>query len=197
MAFGTGLHRCHKRHLVLRAAASLAAGTPPAQVGIVDHDAPIEFAALFAPAHRFHDLVLEQPGAAIGHAQLALELQGRDVVLGLREQLHRQEPARQGQLGRLEHRAADQAALLCAVRALPVAQGVAHERGSSRPRARRALEAARPARRLQRRLALRFGSIQLQELRHRQSRLKLHSVHRHGAPPVSMRPSSAPHWLTK
>jgi diketogulonate reductase-like aldo/keto reductase len=53
---------------------------------------PCELAAVFAPAPVFHDLVLHRPRRGIGHAKVVLELNRRDVVLGLRHQVQRQEP---------------------------------------------------------------------------------------------------------
>ena len=52
-------------------------------------------------------------------------------------------------------------------------------------------EAARPASGDQSRLALLLGPVAVQELRQRQSLLELNSVHRHGASPGWMPPSSA------
>ena len=76
----------------------------------------------------------------------------RPVLDYLREQLHRQEPARQGQLGRLEQRAADQAALVTAARALPVPSAIALKRAVGCAAATGAGKAPRPTRCHQRRL---------------------------------------------
>ena len=191
MPTGRGLHRCDEGHLVLRAAAGLAAREFAAEVGVVNLHAPAEFAVILAQTHRLHDLVLHQPGAAVADSELAHELQRRNVVLGLGQQLHGQEPARQRQLAGLEDRAADQAALVGAGAALPVAQSAALEAGARRAAAVRADEPGGPTRRLQCRTTLRLGSVSFVELRHRQPWLKLHSVHLHGTPPVWMQPCSA------
>ena len=190
MARGRGLHRRDEGHLVLRAPPGGAARELAAEIRIVDLHPAGEFTPVLAHAHGLHDLVLEQPGGAVAHTELAHQLQRRDVVLGLSEQLHGQEPARQAELAGLEDRSADQAALVGAGPALPIGQAAAHEAGSCSPAAARADKAIGPARRLQRRAALRFGSVTLEELRHRQPRLKLHSVHLHGAPPGLVAPSS-------
>ena len=134
--------------------------------------------------------MLHQPGAAVAQPELALELQRRDVVLGLGEQLHGEEPARQRQLARFEDGAADQARLELAAAALPVAQAAALEAGARCAATGRADESMGPARRLQRCTALLLGSIEFQKFGHRKTRLKLHSVHRHGTPPRWVRPFS-------
>jgi hypothetical protein len=127
---------------------------------------------------------------------VAFELKGRDVVLGLGEQVHGHEPARQRQLGGLENRAADDAALVPANGALPVAAPGAQEHRVPARFTVRAGKTLRPACRNQRRLALVFGAVSVQELGHRKSGLKLNSIHRHGVPPVSVRPLLPSHWLT-
>ena len=109
-----GLHRGDERHLVLRAATALAPGALATEVGVVDLHAPVEHARVLALAHDLHELVLHEPGALVANAQVTLELQRRDVVLGLGEQVHGQEPACQRQLGGFEDRAADGTALVAA-----------------------------------------------------------------------------------
>jgi len=185
-----GLHRGHEGHLVLRAPASLAAATLATEVGVVDLHPTVELAVGLGQPHALQDLALDQPSGAVAHAQVPPELQGRDVGLGLGQQLHRQEPARQGQLAGLEDHAAKDAALVLAASALPVASAVPLEAGPGlADAAARALETSGPAPGDQRRLALLVGAIQAQELPHRQPRLELHSVHRQGASPWWMRPS--------
>ena len=83
-----------------------------AEVGVIDLHPPGELPGVLALAHDLHDLVLHQPGRGIGNAEVALELQRGDVVLGLRDQVHRHEPGGQRQLAGLEDRAGDQAALV-------------------------------------------------------------------------------------
>jgi hypothetical protein len=62
--------------------------------------------------------------------------------------------------------------------------------------ARRTDKALGPARFDQRHLATVVTAVPVHEFGHRKPRLKLHSVHRHGSPPVSVNPSSTPQWLT-
>ena len=90
------------------------------EVSVIDLDSTGELARLLPQEHHLHELVLEQPGGRVGHAQVALELESRHVVLGLRHQVHGQEPFGQRQLAGLEDGAADQAALVAAGAALKV-----------------------------------------------------------------------------
>lgn len=187
-----GLHRHDEGHLVLRAAAGLAAAALPAEIGVVDLDAAGELPLGLGQRHGLQQLVLDEPGGAVAHAQLAGQLQRRDVVLGLRQQLHGQEPARQRQLGGLEDGAAGDAALVLAAGALPVQAAFAPERGARLHHAAGgADEPAGPARGDERLLALLLGAVAVHELRQRQPLLELDSVHRHGTSPGGMRPSSA------
>ena len=192
LAVGGGLHGSDERHFVLGATSDLAARALTAEVGIVDLHPTVELAALLAHAHDLHELVLDEPGGLVANPQVALEFEGGDVVLGLREQVHGQEPARQRQLGRLEDRAADHAALVPAAGALEVQAPLTAKRTALGAAARRAGKASRPARFDQRRLALVIAAVKVHKLGHRKSGLKLHSVHRHGSPPVLVSPSSIP-----
>ena len=98
--------------------------------------------------------MLDHQSGAVAHAQVPLELQGRDVGLGLGQQLHRQEPARQQQLTELEGCATEDAALVLAASALPVTLAAPREaRPGLADAAARALEAPGPAQSDQRRLA--------------------------------------------
>lgn len=57
--------------------------------------------------HDLQQLSLYQPGRLVSHARVALEFQGRYVVLGLGEQVHGQVPVRERQPGHLKYRSAD------------------------------------------------------------------------------------------
>ena len=118
------------------------------------------------------------------------EFERRDVALGLGQQVNGQGPARQPQLGRPEDRAADDAALVTTRGALEVQPALAPERTAVPAAARRAGKARGPARFDQRRLARLVAAVSVHKLDHRKARLKLHSVHLHGSPPVAMNPSS-------
>src|SRR6185295_2411507 len=127
---------------------------------------PLELASVLAHTHDLHYLVLEQPGRFVRHAQLAAQFEGGYVVLRLGQQVHGQEPARQRQLGRLEDRAADDAALVAARGALPIQPSLAPERAARRAAAHRADKALRPTRGNQCVLAAILGPVVLQKLTH-------------------------------
>jgi hypothetical protein len=128
-----GLHGHDDGDLVVGAAPTRAANKFATQVRIIDLDAPVEFAPVFAHAHGLQDLVFHQPGTPVAHPELAHQLQGRDVVLGLAEQLQREKPAHQRQLAGLEHGPRQQAALVGAAAALPVGQAAAFEPSAGGP----------------------------------------------------------------
>jgi hypothetical protein len=186
-----GLNRDDGGGLVLRAAPPLAATSLPAQVCVVYFDAARELAIGLGEAHASQELILDEPGGAVAHLALAGQLQGRDIAFGLGEQLHRQEPRSQRQLGGLEDRAADDAAVVLAAAALPVQPVFAPEAGTGLHNAPRpADETAGPAGANNHLLALLLGAVELKELRHRQILLELGSVHWHGASPGGIHLSS-------
>ena len=142
-----------------------------------------ELPRCFALGHGLHDLVLELPDHVVAHTKVALQLQRRHVGLAGRQQMHGQEPCRQWQSASFQYHPTGQRRLVAAGAAL-----VVHPTGAAKPRAgalaaRGAAKPVRPARPVQRPVALRLGSVLLDELRHRQPRLKLHLVHRHGSSP--------------
>jgi hypothetical protein len=124
-------------------------------------------------------LVLHQPGRLVANTEVAREFQRGDIVLGLGHQVHGEEPAHQRQLGCLEDRAGGHRGLVTAAVALPVVPLFTNKCRVSFIAAARTDEALRPARRHQRRVALRFRSVARHELHHRQTLLKLHVIDRH------------------
>ena len=192
LALGRGLDGDDEGDLVLRAAPDLASRALAPEVGVVDLHPALELARVLALAHHLHELVLHEPGGLVANPQVALEFKRGDVVLGLGQQVHRQEPARQRQLGRLKDRAADDAALVPAGGALEVQPPLASERAAVAAPARRTGKALGSARVDQRRLATRFTAVPIHEFGHRKPGLKLHSVHRHRSPPVSVNLFFAP-----
>jgi hypothetical protein len=145
-----------------------------------------EFSGKAVPfAHHLHQLVLEQPGALVANPQVAFEFQGRDVVLGLSQQVHRQEPGRQRQLGRFKHRSAQDRGLFPARGALPIRQTLALKRAMATLSALRADETIGPALSDHRRMAFLLCPVASHELDHRQTLLKLHRVDSHRASPSS------------
>jgi len=174
-------NRCHERNLVLRTPPCLAARSFAAQVSVIDLHLAMEHIAFFPLFHRPHQLVVDKPGSGITHSQIPLQSQRRQTRLGLADEVDRQEPHGQRQLGALKHRSGDQRGLM------PTGVALKH---LARPPAQhtvRPLTAARtgkpvrPTCRLQGCCALRLAAEPLGELRHRQTRLKLDSIHGHGA----------------
>lgn len=101
-------------HLVLGAASDLATGALAAEVGVIDLDFPFKQITLCAVGHHPHELVVDQPGGGVTHAQLALQGPGRQPGLGLTDQVDRQEPGGQRQLAALKHGAGNQRGLMTA-----------------------------------------------------------------------------------
>ena len=152
-----------------------------AQVSVVNFDAPFEDAGGFALSHDLQQLELHQPGGLVAHAQMAHEFQHGNIVFRLGQQVHRQKPACQRQLRRLEDRTGSDRRLVAARLALPVLPAVVDEGAVMGFPAMRADKALWSARRQQRRVALLHPPVLLQKLRHRQTLLKLNSIHCHNA----------------
>lgn len=134
----------------------------------------------------FHDLqqfVLDPPGGQIGDPQMTFERQGRDSVLLLRQQKHRQEPDRERQLGGLKEGAGRQRGLMVTVAALQQRPGTQTHR-LVRTTTTRAAKALRPTPLLKRLFALLLGPILLEKIRQTQAVLKLNRVLSHGPSPA-------------
>ena len=191
-----GAHGNHECLLVFRASPPLAAVALAAEVGVIDLHETHKLASFFALRHRLHDLLLHPPGAAVAHAKVALERQGRQVGLAASEQVHRQEPRRQRQLRGFKQCPAGERGLMPARTALVVDAALATEARARPAIAARAAVALRPARLVQRPVALGFGAVALEELGHRQALLELHPIHRHGRTPGRNRASSCTHSIS-
>lgn len=139
------LHRHDEWHLVLRASAGPAAGALSTQVRVIHLDAAGELPILLDEVHGLADLVLEHPGRGVEDAELAVQLQGRDAVLGGADQLHGQEPRPQRQLRVLQDSSDDQAALAAAAGAQMEQLATPAGRPRRIAAAARAPEAIRPA----------------------------------------------------
>lgn len=175
-----GLHGCNEGQLFGRAAIGLAALDLATEVGVVDLDATGELSVGLAQRHRLHDLLLEQPSRGVGHAQVALELEGRDVVLGMRHQVHGQQRARQRHLAGLKDSAGHQAALMAAAAALKVQTLLATELAVPAAPAARADESIGPVPAAHEVLTLLLRPVLTDELGERQPPLVLHRVLRQG-----------------
>ena len=165
---------------VLGTAAGLAPAALAAEVGVIDLDLYFKDIALLALSHRLHQLVLDQPGARIAHAELALQCQRREPRLGLADQVDRQEPHREGELGAVKDGAGDERTLMAAGVALIQLAATASHHAVRRAPAVGTAKAFGPARRLKGRLTLGLGAESLEKLRHGQTRLELNSIHHHG-----------------
>jgi hypothetical protein len=183
MLFGQR-HGCNEGNLVLRAAPDLATSRLTAEVGINDLDFAFKLIAIFTVGQHRHPRqpVLYQTSSWVTHAQLAFQYQGRQSRLGLTIQVDRQKPNRQWQFGILKHRSGNQRSLMSTTLALKDLAGTSAHNVIGCVNATPAAKIVRPANRFQRLLALRFVTVTLQKLRHRQPMLKLNSIHCHSAP---------------
>ena len=129
------------------------ATAPPAPIGVHLHDAR-QRDALVAPTHRLHQLVLQLPGGVLADAELARQLERRDAVLGLRQQMDCQEPGGEREPRAGEERAGGEGDLVLA--------GVALEKLAG-AQAAVATGSARPARLVDGFGALRLAAVALQE----------------------------------
>ena len=172
------LHGGHERHLVGRAATTGAGALAP-EVGVVDDAAALQRHLRVGRRHDGHHLVVQQPGGAVAHPELALERQRRQAGLGLTDQEHGQEPHAQRQLAALEHSAGHQRGLPPAPTALQHRAATVRNPVGLTRRAVRAREATGPALALQLIYALSLRAVARQELRQRQTALELDGVARH------------------
>ena len=115
---GTGRDRRHEGRFARRAAAPLAAGAHPAEIGVVHLDPPRKRRLPLAPRHHRHDLVLHGPGRRLLDPETAAEFHRRDAVFRRHDQVDGGKPECQRQLGRVEDRARRGRCLLLAPVAL-------------------------------------------------------------------------------
>ena len=191
------LDRRNEGYLIFRAAPAFAAPLT-ARVGIVGDHAPAQDTVGFAFPQDLHQFVLDQPGGAVTHPQLALEFKARDVVFRLANQVHGLEPARQRQLGGMKNRAGFQRRLVVTVMTLIGLAAVGIHDTVVRTGAVFAAVTLWPAGLLQRLLAAILRTVLFQELRKTKPGLELDLVHRHGSAPFkcTMGIVYGPQWLT-
>ena len=171
----------HKRHLVLRATADLATRPLTPQVGIVKLDSAAQVMDCILLGHGPVDLVVQQPSRGVAHPDLPLECQGRQPGLGLTDEVGREEPGRQWQLGVLQQAAGGQRSLVPACVALEKLSGTMPNHIVVSPAASRAPKPTRPARLLDRLGTLRLCAEDAEELGDRHALLELDLVEVHGA----------------
>jgi hypothetical protein len=125
------------------------------------------------------DLLVQQPGGRVAHAQITLQGQRRDPRLGLADEMDGQEPGGQRQLGMLHHRAGRRRSLMPAADALEQLAGALADEVVPRVVTARAVEALGLTRALHLLCALRFGAEVAQEFGDRHSGLELDLVAGH------------------
>src|SRR3954451_13486211 len=81
------------------AAALAAAGALPAEVGVVDLDAPAKPLLGVTFQHDLRQLVLDLPGGGLGDAETAAEFDAGDALLALGQVIHGAKPQPQRQMG--------------------------------------------------------------------------------------------------
>ena len=168
----------HERGLVLRAAAGLTVVDTAEHCIVADHHVLQEPPGL-ALAHGFEQLVLDPPGRGVGDAEVALERQGRDVVVVLGYQVERLEPLGQRQPRGVEQGPGANRRLRPAMRALSVPALLNQESGVLSPSACCAHEALRSARLGQGRIAFGLGAVALGKLSQTHAMLKPNRVLEH------------------
>lgn len=169
----------HERDLVLRTSARFTAHALATEVGVVNLNDALESVDALARGHGAVDLVVQQPGGGVAHAELALHRQRRQTRLGLADQVDGQEPRGQRQLGVLEQAAGGQRGLMPAADALEQTPRAVTNHVVRVAAAAWAAEAAGPAGGFQRRGAVRLGAKAAKELGQRHAGLELDSVEGH------------------
>lgn len=124
--------------------------------------------------------MVQQPSSRVAHAELPLHRQVRQAGLGLADRVHRQEPARQRQLGVAEECSRGQRGLAAAGVALVQDAASADNDAMRTPFAARAGESFGPACAAHHLRACRFRTKALKKLGHRPSSLELDRVVGHG-----------------
>ena len=168
----------HEGHLVRRAATGLA-GLLPAQVGIIQQDVTAQRLPRIRLGHRLHHLVVQQPGAAVGHPELAHQGERRDACLGLADEVDGEEPGGERELGAVHQRARRGRGLMAAGGTLQQHSAATRDAAAARRATLRAAETLRPAQPLERRCALRLAAVLAHELTQRHPLLELHSIDGH------------------
>ena len=170
------------------------------QVGVIDFDRARQGLLTATQRHGLHQLLVDQPGRAVAGAQVTNEGQGQQPRLVLVDQVDRQVPGCQRQLGAVHDRARRQRGLRHEAAALeklayPVTDHVVLGR-----RTAQTAQTLRSSMCHLRRRTLRFGAVAKEEIEHRHVRLELNSVHRqHAAPRVDVcqRPPPQAHGISQ
>ena len=166
--------------LVLRSPTCLAARQFSAEVGVIDLDFSPQQVGLLPISHRPQNLVVQQPGCVVFHAQVAAELQRGDPGFGLADQVKGQKPGGQRQFGGLHDRASRKRGLMAAVPALIALEPAAIDQPMLMAIAAGTAEPIRPARLLQSSLTLLLSAVEPLKRRQREAFLELNAVAGHG-----------------
>ena len=165
--------------LVLRSLACLATWEFSAEVGVIDLDLSPQQVGLLPLSHCPQDLVVQQPGRVVFHAQVAAELQRGDPGFGLADQVEGQEPSCERQLGGLHDRACREGGLMAAGTALIALKPPAMDKPMLVALATRTAEPIGPAGLLQSSLTLLLGAVEPLELRQGETFLEMDGTARH------------------
>jgi len=90
LAKGNG---CNDGNLVLRSSTCLAARSFSAKAGIIHLDLSPQHVGILPLAHGPENLVVQQPGGVVLHAQMAAELKRGDAGFGLTDQIESLKPS--------------------------------------------------------------------------------------------------------
>ena len=159
--------------LVLRSPTSPAPQEFSAEVCIIDLDLSPQQVGLLSISHRRQNLVVEEPGGVVFHAQVSAELERGDPVFGLADQIEGQEPGGQRQFCGLHDRAGRERGLMAAVATLITLEPPAVDETMLMAIAARAAETIRPASLLQSSFTLLLRSIEPLEFKEGEATLKL------------------------
>lgn len=118
MGFATQRHHSTDRNVVLQPTPALPVSALAGEVGVVPQDEPLSPGAVQLASHGVVDLVVQQPGGRVTHAQIAYENRSRQSELALTDEVHGLEPSRQRQLGALHDRYRGQGGRMQAASAL-------------------------------------------------------------------------------
>lgn len=169
-----------ERRLVLGAAARLAPGVLATEVSIIDLHGARELVAGLACRHGVVDLVVQRPGGGVAHTELALQSQRGQPGLGLADEVDRQEPQTQRQLGVLHQAAGGQRGLVAAALALKEPARTMADDVVLGAITAGAAKSLRPAGGLECRRTLLLAAEAGHEFRQRHATLELDEVERHG-----------------
>ena len=179
-AVGVQRHSGDVWHLVLRASSNLAACALATKLPVVELDAAVQVIAVVELRHGGDDPLMHQRCGWVAHADLAFERQRRQTRLGQADEIDRQKPDRQRQLGAVEQAARGEESLMPAGVALEQLARTVPDHIVSAASAGWAPEPTRPARLLDRLGAPRLGAEAANEFWQRHARLELDAIHRHG-----------------